>query len=98
MLDQINFKEGYITFDHLLYLKNDNQIKKESAFWGEDLLQVNYFNNCLLDVGWHQKQFTILCVKNQKWEKPIFTARASSLKHLKKLIEVSIKIIYKKNQ
>lgn len=98
MLRNIDFKSGKITSENLLWIKDDNLVKQEQDFLGQDLLQVKYFEHYMLDVGWYNKSdkkgtFTILCIINQNWEKPLFKTNALKLKDLKKQIEIGIKVI-----
>ncbi|MFB9077977.1 hypothetical protein ACFFLS_04825 [Flavobacterium procerum] len=62
--ENIDFKNGTVT--HI-----ENDFSRESL--REDMLQVSYPKNYLLDVGWYgsSKGFRILIIKNQNWETPV---------------------------
>lgn len=99
MLENIDFKDGEITFDNLLWL-TEKSFREDKEFLGEDLLQVSYFNNYVLDVGWYNisnknGKFIIRGIKAMNWNTPLFEADAISLKELKRIIEVCIKVIHK---
>lgn len=61
MFQNVEFKNGKV-----LYIDNYNIFK-------EDLLQVEYANNYLLDVGWYGEEngFIICIIKDYDWENPI---------------------------
>ncbi|MBC1572342.1 hypothetical protein HCJ25_11795 [Listeria sp. FSL L7-1426] len=42
----------------------------------EDILQVQYPDDLLIDVGFYGKQYKILVIKNLKWEEPIVVCTA----------------------
>lgn len=61
MFENVDFKKGKI-----LYIDDCKDLK-------EDLLQVQYANNYLLDVGWYGEEngFIIYIIKGYDWENPI---------------------------
>lgn len=60
----------------------------------EDLLQVEYPGDILLDLGWYpacsqQGQFHVRVIRNFSWEAPIFYAEVTKLKVLRSVIEAA---------
>ena len=102
MLNAINFRNGQITFDNLLWL-TEQDFKEQKNFFGQDLLQVLYFEKYILDVGWYNISntkgiFIVQVIKDMNWDKPLFIKRVSTLKELRRIIEICIKLIYRKNE
>lgn len=102
MLNAINFRNGQITFDNLLWL-TEQDFKEQKNFFGQDLLQVRYFEKYILDVGWYNISntkgiFIVQVIKDMNWDKPLFIKRVSTLKELRRIIEICIKLIYRKNE
>ncbi|EAG9432000.1 hypothetical protein DB724_02705 [Listeria monocytogenes] len=56
----------------------------------EDILQVQYPDDLLLDVGFYGKQYKIFVIKNLNWEEPIVVCTAADfndmLRKLQKVI------------
>ncbi|WP_246414945.1 hypothetical protein [Listeria farberi] len=59
MFSKINYKNGNITF------------LDQSGLLKEDILQVQYPNDLLLDVGFYGEQYKIFVIKNLNWEEPV---------------------------
>ena len=80
MID-INFKNGKIAYDDFnIDLLKD--IKSQLDFLKEDLLQVSFENNFILDLGWYPEfdingNFILQVIKHNDWDKPIFKKRIS---------------------
>lgn len=58
----------------------------------EDLIQIVYSNQFLIDVGWYPSfqengKFTLFLIENNDWEKPVFKKRTRSIKVVRKTIE-----------
>ena len=84
MFDEINYKLGKVLFV-------DNDFK----YLREDMLQVEYPDGIILDVGWYGKKkgFIIYVIKNNDWENPVIESRVSDIGRLKKEIEATIEYI-----
>lgn len=79
-------------------LQNDFNLIKEAVLLSEqrlilkeDMLQIEFSNGLLLDVGWYSKpngkgNFTIYVIQNFDWENPLIKKRCYSIKTLKKEI------------
>ncbi|KEQ18281.1 hypothetical protein GZ78_12215 [Endozoicomonas numazuensis] len=69
----------------------------------EDMCQVRYGNNLILDFGWYPSFsapgcFQIRVIKNYNWEDPILTKEARNLVSLKQMIIDAVKLICKLNE
>ncbi|MCD2225463.1 hypothetical protein LAX75_11550 [Listeria cossartiae] len=70
MFSKLNFKNGDITF-----LDQSDLLK-------EDILQVQYPDDLLLDVGYYEKQYKIFVIKNLNWEEPTVVCVADNFNDL----------------
>lgn len=87
LLRAIDFKNGEVVFD-------DFDEKRED--WGEDLLQVAYPKNILLDVGFYSGSvFRVYVIKNNDWENPVFKKSASLLEELLDVIKEAVVVCVK---
>lgn len=87
MIEKIDFSPGKITYNDF-YIDKNLTLEENSEFWiMEDLLQVTYPNNFLLDVGWHAKAFVVCIVKDHNWENYVFKKKCKTLDELKKKLE-----------
>ena len=80
MFSDIDFQNGVIT-----YCETED-IQKE------DLLQVVYHDNILLDVGWYAstKAYHIYVIVDYDWENPKITIKTTSKKELCKQLQTVI--------
>ncbi len=80
MFSEIDFQNGIIT-----YCETED-IKKE------DLLQVVYPNNILLDVGWYAatKAYHIYVIVHDDWEHPKITIKTTDKKELYQQLQAVI--------
>lgn len=72
----INLRNGIITYDEF---NIDFNIPLQDQIFelDEDLLQIKYSNNIILDVGWYPGfdplgNFTIYIIKNSDWDYPMY--------------------------
>lgn len=72
MFEGFNFEPGRITYDSYTYSPTD---QTDLEWINEDLFQVEYPKNYLLDVGWYENYdkgiFVIYIIKDCNWEVPI---------------------------
>lgn len=85
MFKKINFKSGHITF-----LDQSDLLK-------EDILQVQYPDELLLDVGYYEKQYKIFVIKKLNWEKPVVKCKARNFDELLLKLQKIINEITKKH-
>ncbi|MGF6112267.1 hypothetical protein [Pseudomonas frederiksbergensis] len=77
---------GKITFDDLSLL-SDQPLASQIDSLKEDLLQVEYGEHLLLDVGWYPEfdedgAFQVVVIKDRDWGQPQWTGRAKTLAEL----------------
>ncbi|WP_129716415.1 hypothetical protein [Pedobacter sp. SYP-B3415] len=94
----LNTARGKIVFDDLSMLAVINDIVADTDDLKEDMLQIQYDNNLIIDVGWYPSfsrkgKFTVVLIYNMDWDNPVRkkTARAWSilLKALEEIIAVA---------
>ena len=54
--------------------------------WGEDLAQVEYPENMVLDVGWYRNHFRVLVVRADDWDAPLYDEACPTVEGLPDLI------------
>lgn len=93
----INLQNGKITYNELFV--NFNTPYSEQIYnLTEDLLQVEYDNGYILDVGWYPEFdingcFKVCAVKNCEWDKPIFSANCGNKSELENAVNRAVEII-----
>lgn len=102
MLNEIDLKDGIVTYDSFSWLKDNNQVKSNIDFLTEDLLQISFFENeFVIDVDWYPSGrkrggFIIMLINNQNWLNPIFKSETRNIFKVYRYIGVCIKVVYKK--
>ena len=81
-LTEVDFKSGKITFS-APFVDVSSPYTEQLEVLSEDLIQVTYGENCILDVGWYPEcdengSLVIQVIKDKDWSSPIF--RKSSKK------------------
>lgn len=78
MFDGMDFLSGSVTF-------------MESSLQ-EDMLQVEYLDNYLLDVGWYEetRDFVIYIIKDYEWTKPVAEYRTKNEADIRELVNRAI--------
>ena len=79
----LDFLQGKVTYDELSMLQ-ESGIEHQAYHLKEDLLQVEYPDCFLIDVGWYPSfdakgHFQIKVVKDYEWESPTLTLTAQSI-------------------
>lgn len=94
MFEKFSFSPGTITYndfdiDPRLPINEDNDALKE------DMFQVEYPNNYIIDVGWYSgvKKFIIYIIKDCNWEEPIFKKLYINLKDLEMGMEECTRLV-----
>ncbi|KTT04036.1 hypothetical protein [Pseudomonas rhizoryzae] len=89
----LNFIQGKVEFDDFSPLEELADFKQDLFALKEDMLQVAYENDFLLDVGWYPSFnpdgcFDIRVIKDFDWESPLYIGKARSLaKAIKRINE-----------
>jgi hypothetical protein len=82
----LTFITGKITYDELSALRNID-LSNQIDFLKEDMLQVEYHDTHLLDVGWYPSfdingSFQIRVIKNYDWDIPLAFSKAGTIRLL----------------
>lgn len=88
MLTNIDFGVGNIVYNEF-HIEFDKKLDEQEDSLTEDLLQVEYPNNYLIDLGWYPEcnskgNFVLNVIYNYNWEKPV----------LKKQVAYNQKLIF----
>lgn len=87
MFEKIDFSPGKITYKDF-YINKNLTLQENSESWiMEDLLQVTYPNNFLLDVGWHFNLFVVCIIKDNNWVNYVFKKKCKTLNELEKILK-----------
>ncbi|RED66125.1 hypothetical protein [Cohnella lupini] len=96
MFENFNFKPGTVTYNP--YKLSPDEMT-DIKWLTEDMLQVKYPNNYIIDVGWYGKSFTlngvfiIYIIKDQKWDNPVFKQDYRSVTELYEGMKITIQRI-----
>jgi len=95
----LTFITGKITYDELSALRNID-LSNQIDFLKEDMLQVEYHDTHLLDVGWYPSfdingSFQIRVIKNYDWDIPLTLLKAGTIRLLIEEIIVAQNLINK---
>lgn len=90
----IDFGVGKVVYNEF-HIDFDIPFSQQKSELVEDLLQVSYPNNFLLDVGWYPEysldgSFTVQVIKDGEWGTPCFTRRCYAWEDLKSAITAGI--------
>lgn len=64
----------------------------------EDMLQVEYPNCFLLDMGWYQDRYIISVIHNFDWENPVQQYETTETNQLPKLLTEAVRLVEKESQ
>ena len=64
----------------------------------EDMLQVEYPNCFLLDMGWYQDRYIISVIHNFDWANPVQQYETTETNQLPKLLTESVRLVEKESQ
>ena len=81
---KVNFGTGTVTF------LDDTQ--------KEDMLQVEYPNCFLLDMGWYQDRYIISVIHNFDWANPVQQYETTETNQLPKLLTEAVRLVEKESQ
>lgn len=90
---------GDIKYNELSEILN-NKTLNHIDLLREDLLQVEYPQNLLLDIGWYPSfhadgEFKLYVVKNLEWDNPLLTLNTKTISDLSIQIEAAQNLINK---
>lgn len=98
-MDGIDFKSGEIIYDEF-HVDFSKTLLEQLDSLTEDLLQVKYADNYLLDLGWYPEyevdgKFVVQLIKDKNWNTPRYKACCKSQKELIQILETAISFISK---
>jgi hypothetical protein len=64
----------------------------------EDMLQVEYPNCFLLDMGWYQDRYIISVIHNFDWTNPVQQYETTETNQLPKLLTEAVRLVEKESQ
>lgn len=64
----------------------------------EDMLQVEYPNCFLLDMGWYQDRYIISIIQNFDWTHPVQQYETAERNQLPKLLTEAVRLVEKESQ
>lgn len=64
----------------------------------EDMLQVEYPNCFLLDMGWYQDRYIISVIHNFDWANPVQQYETTERNQLPKLLTEAVRLVEKESQ
>ena len=93
----INLQNGKVTYNEF-HIDFSVPYSDQIDALTEDLLQVEYDNGYILDVGWYPEFdssgcFNVCVVTNCEWDKPIFSMRCGNESELENTINAAVQII-----
>jgi hypothetical protein len=88
MFWNIDIKNGNVAYDDISFINEDVDLHEYIDYLKEDMLQIEFEDNILLDVGWRPSfeidgKFYVSLIKNFDWENPIAIESIKSIKDLK---------------
>lgn len=98
MFENINFGKGvtrkYFDFD----VNNNIPLGEQIDLLKEDLIQIIYYNDYLIDLGWYPEFdkdgfFRVSVIKDYQWDKPILQKRCKDIDVLEEYIHECINIV-----
>lgn len=81
---KVDFSTGTVTF------LDDTQ--------KEDMLQVEYPNGFLLDMGWYQDRYIILVIRDFDWAHPVKRYETADRDQLSALLTEAVRLVEKESQ
>ena len=64
----------------------------------EDMLQVEYPNGFLLDMGWYQDRYIIFVIHNFDWSHPVQQYETTETNQLPTLLTEAVRLVEKESQ
>ena len=64
----------------------------------EDMLQVEYPNCFLLDMGWYQNRYILSIIQNFDWTHPVQQYETAERDQLPKLLTEAVRLVEKESQ
>ena len=96
-MERINFKSGRIVYNEFFIDFTKTYLEQVDCLL-EDLLQVEFPENYLLDVGWYPEynsegEFIVQVIKDYNWERPIYKRNCKNKETLTQSLKKAIGVI-----
>lgn len=103
MFKDIDFGKGVIKKDIDFDLNKDIPLKEQIDLLKEDMLQVSYDNDYLIDMGWYPEfdeegNFRVSVIKDYQWDYPILQRSCRDLNLLDEYVREGINLIQSRNK
>lgn len=91
--DVMDFSPGRVVYEEFT-ITDEQDWGEQIDTLNEDLLQIEYPGDILLDLGWYPAcsrdgQFQVRVIRNFSWDAPIFYAEVTKMKVLRFVIEAA---------
>ena len=89
-MQRIDLKSGKITYNEFR-IHFDIPFSEQLDSLLEDLVQIEYEDGYLIDLGWYPEfdaagRFIVQLIKDYNWEKPIYIQKSRDVKQLKEIL------------
>lgn len=97
MFENVNFEPGRVVYNDF-NLNLNASLESQINSLKEDLFQINYSDEYIIDVGWYPEfdetgSFRICIVKDFDWETAIFEKRCKDISSLNQLMHECITLV-----
>lgn len=94
LFKEYNFKSVRVNFNNYDISPKDELIEENDNLT-EDMLQIEFKNDILLDVGWYLSIgcFIVFVIQNCDWDKPLLRLEAYSYSELKSSLDRAMDLI-----
>lgn len=91
------WRSGRVLFWDMMNINNSEPLHAQLNQLKEDLVQVEFPNETILDIGWYPEfspegSFVLTVIRKKNWEEPLFTRKCSDISDLRLCIEQGIVI------
>ena len=98
-MEGVDFKSGEIIYNEF-HVDFSKSLLEQLDSLTEDLLQVKYADNYLLDLGWLPEyeadgSFVVQIIKDRDWNTPKYKAFCKSQEELMQVLETAISLVGK---
>lgn len=95
----IDFAPGNVVFDDFI-IDEQKPLFEQVHLLKEDLLQVNYFDKYIIDVGWYPSfeqagNFKIYVVADGNWECPVLVKECTDIIEVQQYLKESVNLVNK---
>jgi hypothetical protein len=97
LLDTLDFGPGIIVFDETHLIQMDELLEAQLGNLKEDLLQVTFPDNMILDLGCYgiynndqSPEFMVVVIKAHDWSAPKFLVRTRKINQLEAILQLAL--------